>query len=143
MRRASRVVVLALVAVSLSAGPAAGTSDREQTLHELINQARTSKGLGELRLSDRLSKIARAHSADMANGGKVLYHSCLTCRLDSWDWSIAGENVGTAGTVGRVHRLFMESPSHRANILRGPFRTVGVGIVEKGGRLWITEIFLG
>lgn len=143
MRRASRALVLAFVAVSLSAGPAAGTSDREQALHELINQARTSKGLGDLRLSDRLSKIARAHSADMANGGKVLYHSCLTCRLDSWDWSIAGENVGTAGTVSRVHRLFMESPSHRANILRGPFRSVGVGIVEKGGRLWITEIFLG
>lgn len=143
MRRASRVLVLALVAVSLNAGPAAGTSDREQILHDLINQARTSKGLGDLRLSDRLSKIARAHSASMADGGKVLYHSCLTCRLEAWDWSIAGENVGTAGTVGRVHRLFMQSPSHRANVLRGPFRYVGVGIVEKGGRLWVTQIFLG
>jgi uncharacterized protein YkwD len=143
MRRASRVLVLALVAVSLTAGPAAGTNDREQSLHEFINQARTSKGLGDLRLSDRLSKVARAHSAAMADGGKVLYHSCLTCRLGSWEWSIAGENVGTAGTVGRVHRLFMNSSSHRANILRGPYRTVGVGIVEKGGRLWITQIFLG
>jgi uncharacterized protein YkwD len=143
VRRASRVAVLTLVAISLNAGPAAATSDREQGLHDLINQARTSKGLGDLRLSDRLSKIARAHSADMADGAKVLYHSCLTCRLDSWEWSIAGENVGVAGTVGRVHRLFMQSPSHRANVLRSPFRTVGVGVVEKGGRLWVTEIFLG
>lgn len=143
MRRASRVAVLTLVAISLNAGPAAATSDREQALHDLINQARTSKSLGDLRLSDRLSKIARAHSADMADGAKVLYHSCLTCRLDSWEWSIAGENVGVAGTIGRVHRLFMQSPSHRANVLRSPFRTVGVGVVEKGGRLWVTEIFLG
>jgi uncharacterized protein YkwD len=143
MRRASRVLVLALVAVSLSAGPAGGTTGREGSLHDLINQARTSRGLGDLRLNDRLSKIARAHSADMADGGKVLYHSCLTCRLGSWEWSIAGENVGTAGSVSRVHRLFMQSASHRANILRGGFRSVGVGIVERGGRLWVTQIFLG
>jgi uncharacterized protein YkwD len=143
MRRATRILALMLFAVSLNAAPAAASTDREQELHHLINQARTSKGLGDLRLSERLSKIARAHSADMASGGKVLYHSCLTCRLDSWDWSVAGENVGTAGAIGRVHRLFMQSPSHRANVLRSPFRTVGVGVVEKGGRLWVTQIFLG
>jgi uncharacterized protein YkwD len=143
MWRALRVLVLTLVALSLNAGPAAATTDKEQALHGFINEARNSKGLGHLRLSDRLSKIARTHSADMADGGKVLYHSCLTCRIESWDWSIAGENVGTAGTIGRVHRLFMQSPSHRANILRSPFRTVGVGVVEKGGRFWVTQIYLG
>jgi uncharacterized protein YkwD len=143
MRRALRLLVLTLVAISLTTGPAAATTEREQALHGLINEARHSRGMGHLRLSDRLSKIARAHSADMAHGGKVLYHSCLTCRLDSWNWSIAGENVGTAAAISRVHRLFMQSPSHRANILRSPFRTVGVGVVEKGGRLWVTQIFLG
>ena len=143
MRRALRVLVLTLVALSLNSGPAAATTDKEHALHQFINEARNSQGLGDLRLSDRLSKIARAHSAEMADGGKALYHSCLTCRIDSWDWSIAGENVGTAGTIGRVHRLFMQSPSHRANILRSPFRTVGVGVVERGGRLWVTQIFVG
>jgi uncharacterized protein YkwD len=143
MRRASRILALTLVAVTLNAGPAEATTEREQALHELINQARTSRGLADLRLSDRLSKIARGHSAHMAEGGKVLYHSCLTCRLDSWNWSIAGENVGNAGTIARVHRLFMQSASHRANVLREPFRSVGVGVVEKGGRLWVTQIFLG
>lgn len=143
MTRALRVLVLTLAAISLNSGPAAATTDREQALHAFINEARNSKGLGDLRLSDRLSKIARTHSSDMADGGKVLYHSCLTCRIESWDWGIAGENVGTAATIGRVHRLFMQSASHRANILRSPFRTVGVGVVEKGGRLWVTQIFLG
>lgn len=143
MRRALRVLVLTLVALSLNIGPASATSEREQALHQLINEARNSKGMADLRLSDRLSKIARAHSADMADGGKVLYHSCLTCRLDSWDWSIAGENVGTAGSIDRVHRLFMQSPSHRANVLRYPFRSAGIGVVEEGGRLWVTQIFLG
>lgn len=143
MRRALRVLVLTLVALSVNIGPAAATTEREQALHHLINEVRNAKGMADLRLSDRLSKIARAHSADMADGGKVLYHSCLTCRLDSWDWSIAGENVGVAGSIGRVHRLFMQSPSHRANLLRPPFRSVGVGVVEKDGRLWVTQIFLG
>jgi uncharacterized protein YkwD len=143
MRRATRVLALTLVAVSLNAGPAAATTAREQALHQLMNQARASRGIADLHLSDRLSKIARAHSADMAAGERVLYHSCLTCRLDSWDWSVAGENVGTAAVIGRVHRLFLQSPSHRANLLRPSYRTVGVGVVEKGGRLWVTEIFLG
>jgi uncharacterized protein YkwD len=143
MRQATRILALTLFAVCLNTAPAQASTDREQELHQLINQARSSKALGDLRLSERLSKIARAHSADMASGGRVLYHSCLTCRLSSWDWSVAGENVGMAGTIGRVNRLFMQSSSHRANVLRSPFRTVGVGVVEKGGRLWVTEIFLG
>lgn len=143
MRRATRILAFTLVALNLNAGPAEATTDRERALHELINQVRDGRGLVELRLSDKLSKVARAHSSDMADGGKILYHSCLTCRLQSWNWSIVGENVGYAGTIARVHRLLMESPSHRANVLRSPFRTAGVGVVEKGGRLWVTEIFLG
>lgn len=143
MRRATGVLALALVAATLNVSPAAATTEREQALHELINQARHARGLEELRLSDRLSKVARVHSADMAEGAKVLYHSCLTCRIQSWDWLIAGENVGNAGSIERVHGLFMHSASHRANVLRTPYRTVGLGVVESGGRLWVTEIFLG
>lgn len=143
MKKARRALALALVAASLNAGPAAASTEREQALHELINQARSAQGLEELRLSDKLSRVARVHSAQMAEGAKVLYHSCLTCRIQSWDWSIAGENVGKAGSIGRVHGLFMQSPSHRANLLRTPYRTVGVGIVEAAGRVWVTEIFLG
>jgi uncharacterized protein YkwD len=143
LRRATRILALTLVALNLNAGPAEATTDREQALHELINQARHGRGLVELRLSDKLSKVARTHSSDMAEGSKILYHSCLTCRLQSWNWSIAGENVGHANTIARVHRLLMESASHRANVLRSPFRTVGVGVVARGGRLWVTQIFLG
>jgi uncharacterized protein YkwD len=143
LRRATRILALTLVALNLNAGPAEATTDREQALHELINQARVGRGLVELRLNDKLSKVARAHSADMAEGSRILYHSCLGCRLQSWNWSIAGENVGYANTISSVHRLLMESASHRANILRSPFRTVGVGVVARGGRLWVTQIFLG
>ncbi len=142
MRWAARVVALALVVFSLAVTRAGATMPRE-ALHDLINEARASRGLPQLRLNDRLSKLAHAHSVDMAQGRKVLYHSCLTCRLQSWDWRMAGENVGTAGTVARVHRLFMQSPSHRANVLRPGFRTVGLGIVDAGGRLWVTQVFLG
>jgi uncharacterized protein YkwD len=142
VRWAARVVTLALLVSSFAITPAKAATPRE-ALHDLINAARASRGLSPLRLNDRLSKLAHAHSVDMAAGSKVLYHSCLTCRLQSWDWRMAGENVGTAGTVARVHRLFMLSPSHRANVLRPGFRTVGLGIVDVGGRLWVTQVFLG
>jgi uncharacterized protein YkwD len=142
MKWAARVVALALVTFSFAVTPSGATTPRE-ALHDLINETRASRGLPQLRLNDRLSKLAHAHSVDMAQGRKVLYHSCLTCRLQSWDWRMAGENVGTAGTVARVHRLFMLSRSHRANVLRPGFRTVGLGIVDAGGRLWVTQVFLG
>jgi uncharacterized protein YkwD len=143
VRWAARVVTLALLVSSFAAITPAKAATPREALHALINEARASRGLSPLRLNDRLSKLAHAHSVDMADGSKVLYHSCLTCRLQSWDWRMAGENVGTAGTVARVHRLFMQSPSHRANVLRPGFRTVGLGIVDSGGRLWVTQVFLG
>jgi uncharacterized protein YkwD len=52
-----------------------------------------------------------------------------------------GENIAYNASVRRVHRAFMRSPGHRANILNPHIRRVGVGIVERAGQLWVTEIF--
>jgi uncharacterized protein YkwD len=46
-------------------------------------------------------------------------------------WSL-GENIawgtGDLGTAGSIQRAWMESPGHRANILRPQFREIGIGI---------------
>ena len=60
-----------------------------------------------------------------------------------WRPSVWGENVGMAGTVRRIHRLFMGSASHRSNILRSGFGHAGIGVVSKGGRVWATVMFYG
>ena len=121
-----------LVAV---APPARAATNAEEAVHAMINEARAGSGLGSLNLSDRLSRIARQHSKDMANSGG-LFHSCL-CGIGG---RRLAENVGYGADHQSVQGQLMESPPHRANIL-GRYRRVGVGIVRQGGLAWVTQIF--
>ena len=87
----------------------------------LTNSARRNNGLRALELNWRLSKDALQHSRRMAERGTV-YHTANLYRLvRRWHPSVWGENVGMAGTVRRVHKLFMASSSHRGNILRNGY----------------------
>jgi uncharacterized protein YkwD len=75
----------------------------------------------------------------MAREGAVFHRPCLTCRIPPAD--AVGENVGMGGSLRRIHRMMMRSGGHRHNLL-GNFDAVGVGVVKRGGRFWVTEIFL-
>ncbi len=62
-------------------------------------------------------------------------------------WANAGENLGNAapanwGTPSAFINAWMNSASHRDNMLRGHYKYIGVGIVDGGGRRVITTIFL-
>lgn len=134
------MTALMLVGTTLiSAPPASATqSTLERRLIAKINHAREIRGLPPLRARSGLSDYARQHSAEMA-GRSFLFHtvdfSAICC------WSSIGENVGTGDTVRQLHRAFMASPAHRANILDRRFRAVGVGIVVRNGKLWVSQIF--
>jgi uncharacterized protein YkwD len=54
----------------------------------------------------------------------------------------AGENLALARTLPMAHQGLMNSPGHRANILRASFGRVGIGIAD-GGRygLMVTQNF--
>lgn len=144
MRIPSRVVSL-LIAVVLTGGAglvAAPTAQAQSTVEarfvERINAARARHNLPPLRVRSGLTDYARRHSAAMSSS-RTLFHtrsfSAICC------WSSVAENVGVGYTVRGVHRAFMSSPAHRANILDASKRHVGVGVVRSGGRIWVTEIF--
>jgi len=40
-----------------------------------------------------------------------------------------------------VHKEFMNSPNHRANILDRDMDSVGIAVVERGGKLFAVEDF--
>ncbi|MGH8892953.1 MAG: CAP domain-containing protein [Actinomycetes bacterium] len=136
----SALTALCLGATALAGAPAAqaGTTTAEARFVARINKARANHGLAPLRVRSDLTRYARRHSASMSRLG-TLYHtsnfSIVCC------WSSISENVGHGGGVRRVHRAFMASPSHRANILDPRKRALGVGVVFTGGRLWVTEVF--
>lgn len=144
LRRLIAVILSAALLVGLSGADAAlAVRPREQELLSLINNDRAAAGLGALALNSRLSRMARKHSRHMAAARTLYHHSCLGCRFRARRWRVLGENVGMGQSPQQVHQMMMGSEKHRGNILGGGYRRVGVGVVGRGSRVWVTEIFWG
>ena len=133
------LVVAAALVFGTAAPSSAALSNREKKLVIKINNSRQNHGKAKLQMSLKISNKARSHSKHMASNGYI-YHSCLQCKFQGWNWSQLAENVAKARTVAKAHKALMHSSAHRANIL-GPYKRVGVGVVWRKGWLWITEIF--
>jgi uncharacterized protein YkwD len=136
----SLLIAAVLVASTafVGAAPASAMTNREARLVAKINAVRANHGLPALRTSPDLMSAARAHTVAMA-GQRTLFHTASFASLCCW--ASVAENVGRAFTVREVHRAFLRSAPHRANILNSRMRQVGVGVVSVGGRLWVTELF--
>jgi uncharacterized protein YkwD len=138
-------VVLAVALVggifALSSPGSASTAD-EATLASLVNGARSAAGLAPLTVSGALSDVARAHSASMAAKGTLSHSGDLAGAVGTavGDWTSLAENVAVADSVAEAHSELMASGEHRAHIL-GDFTVLGVGVVDSGGRVWVTELF--
>lgn len=149
MRGAKRFLVgVVLAAVLMAAVPAttamaSGSNEMRRRLLTLTNAARRNNGLRSLDLNWRLSKDALRHSRRMAENHSVFHTANLYRLVRPWHPSVWGENVGMAGSVRRVHKLFMRSSAHRGNILRTGYSKVGIGVSRGGGGFWTTVIFYG
>jgi peptidoglycan hydrolase-like protein with peptidoglycan-binding domain len=134
-------LALALTAVltgAVIASPASATTT-EDSLTARLNGARSDQGLPSLTPRSDLVAVARAQATRMADSGTLYHNPNLTTDVTNWRW--VGENVGYAPDVQTVHVAFMNSDAHRANILDTDFTEVGVGVVERGDRVWVAEVF--
>jgi uncharacterized protein YkwD len=141
MRRIALVLttlVVALAAVLINTSPASATT-REDELLRRLNHARAIHGRRPLARKYDLTLVARAQAWRMAKSRTLYHNPNLATAVTNWRW--VGENVGYAPTIYTVHRAFMASPSHRANILDTDYTQVGVGVVWSGGRVWVSEVF--
>jgi hypothetical protein len=131
-------LAVALMGVGLAA-PAAQAAGSESAFVSAINASRGSAGLSGLKVRADLVSVARAQAARMA-AKKDLYH---TPNLGGAvkNWKVVGENVGYGPDVTTLHRAFMNSAPHRANILDKRFTEVGVGVVVADGTIWVSEVF--
>ena len=106
----------------------------------LLNAERSQRGLRPLRSNTRLRRASKRHSRAMVQK-KFFEHTAPTgstmvgriSRAGYRRWASLGENIawGTEGlaTPRAIVRGWMKSPGHRANILRGSFREIGIGVV--------------
>jgi uncharacterized protein YkwD/uncharacterized membrane protein required for colicin V production len=122
--------------------------DLEAEMLLMVNRERVAAGLKPLEADPEMLPVARAHSVDMFGRG---YFSHYTPEgLSPFDrisqarvsFTIAGENLALAPTLTMAHTGLMNSPGHRANILRPEFGRVGIGILDGGRRgLMVTQNF--
>jgi uncharacterized protein YkwD/uncharacterized membrane protein required for colicin V production len=122
--------------------------DLEAQMLTLINQERASVGLPALAMDTALTDVARQHSGDMFMRGYFAHTTPEGVtpfdRIQAADipYLTAGENLAHAPTLSIAHNGLMNSPGHRANILRPEFGRVGIGILDGGPRgLMITQNF--
>ena len=130
------------IATTPPAPIATDLSSAEQFL-ALTNQARAAAGLSSLRIDTNVSAYALTHSQQMASQ-KTLFHTTdwLTA-LSGATWRVAGENVGAGDTLAHIQTAFLNSSSHRANILNRNFTRVGIGVYTDANATWITVLFYG
>ena len=134
------LVVFASTALGVAATADSGT---ESEFVSLINSTRANNGLGALQVDGGLRSHARNHTQEMIANGEI-YHSSsgeLSAAAGS-GWSRVGENVGRGQSPSSLHRAFMDSSGHAANIL-GDYNYVGVGTdTSSDGSLYVTVVFM-
>ena len=118
--------------VKTCGGGAIKLNTKEERTLLLHNRKRRSRGLRPLCLHPKLTKAARAHSADMIRDD-YFGHGSVERRLKryGYHWRLCAENI--AGGAGRyaspesTFRRWMKSGAHRSNILDTRFREIGIG----------------
>src|SRR5947208_10997208 len=115
------------------------TGEAENTLTADINQERTSRGLGALATASDLVALARQHSAEMAAAGRPYHDPNIQSHVQNWQEM--GDNVGSGPDADHLHTGFMNSQTHRDEILHPTYTEVGVGCYWAGNVLYVTEIF--
>jgi uncharacterized protein YkwD len=135
-------VALAVLAPATTASSATcwSYSSNERGFAHKINKARSGRGLTKLKLDPQLAKVATVQTRRMIRLNLLHHTPNLGRRVTHWN-SLA-ENVGYGGDVASLHKAFMKSAPHKANILRGKYRFFGVAAKKAAnGTLWVTVVF--
>jgi uncharacterized protein YkwD len=135
-----RAVLPLLVAVVLMVFASAACQTAQDDLRSRVNSERSSRGIAALASAGDLNSKAQSQAAVIAKSGQ-LTHSNLTAGVSS-SWTRLGENIGYASSIAEAHKALMASAGHRANILDGRFKALGIGVVQaKNGLYYVVEEF--
>ena len=138
---------------SVALAPVAATSI-EREAFDLINAQRKANGESPLVWDGELCRMARAHSANMAQQnffnhvGPDGMDTTDRARLSGVnDWRALGENIaynqGYDDPAAFAVERWMQSAKHRDNILRGTFNRSAIGAARTAdGRVYLTQVFI-
>jgi uncharacterized protein YkwD len=148
MRKHFAAIGIAGVLFLLSMSPALSMdSSAQRTLFAALNRERKEQGLPALKWNEALASAAQAHAVEMARHNLVSHtlpgEPSLASRATKagahFGW--ISENVVQSLSAEGAHEQFIQSPNHRANILDSDMDSVGVGVAERHGQLFVVEDF--
>ena len=102
----------------------------------LVNQERVERGLNSLTVNDRLQTAAQWKAEDMIEKD---YWEHFHNGKSPWEWMKeagydyldAGENLAIDfSELELVHQAWMNSPTHRENIINYKYKEIGIGIAS-------------
>jgi len=150
-----RKTVLCLVfgIIVVATGNVLAQSDEELAVFSLVNRERSKARLSTLGWDDRLGKLARSYSRKMAREdffdhydpeGKTVIERADDARIKGW--SKIGENLFWCDDTPQFESLsvrgWMQSATHRGNILDRTWTATGIGIArDRDGQIFITQVF--
>jgi hypothetical protein len=121
----------------LSLGYAIASSITAERVVALVNQARSKAGLAPLQENAKLSAAAGAKAEDMLKndyfahnspGGKTPWY---WIERAGYNYKFAGENLAmNFESAEEEQKAWMDSPTHKKNILNSSYNDIGVGVKE-------------
>jgi len=153
MRRTALTALVVIFAVGISAClPAAAPPTPDTVAGSVLaamNRDRVANGLDALEWNNQLGGLGSTWAAHLAVAKVGLVHQDLTAVLDGagyGGYNALGENllVGPKTmSADSMETAWMNSPAHRANILRASFTWAGVAVRSSDGKAWVVVEFGG
>ncbi len=124
--------------------------DEQEIILNEINQKRLQNNLSALELRQDLNLIAKQKAEDLVNNHYFAHYSKNygsvfdMLKANSIDYKIAGENLAGASKTNIAITGWMESKSHRDNILEKRYKYTGIYVIDSKtyGKIYV-QIFLG
>jgi uncharacterized protein YkwD len=127
----------------------------EQQMFNAHNAERANAGVGALELNATLVEVARQRAQDMANANYFSHTSpsgetafTLLAKV-GYGYALAGENIARNNypdtqAVAVAMTGFMNSPGHKANLVDGRYKLVGIGsAITPDGMKYFVVVFAG
>jgi len=137
-------------AQSENEGTTSALTEDEKEIFALINEQRKANGLAELQIDDELQNVARLKAQDMVDNDYFAHQSPTygspfdMMKNNQIVYKTAGENIAGNSDNKKAVEAWLNSESHKDNILNNSYNYTGVAVVSssKYGKIFV-QMFIG
>ena len=140
LRRSKTTVKMLAIVLAMALSLSACFTTQQNQVSNYVNNSRGARNIRPVAQNHQLTVKAQRWAEYLARTGP-LAHSQLPSGI-TYRWRSIGENVGFGSSIREVHRGYMNSSGHRANILSSKFNYIGTGYATGRGRVYTVHVFM-